>query len=298
MERYERIELLTPERARVLLSNRDPRQRKLVENHARALARAISLNEWNEDFDQCISISDEGLMMDGQHRCRAVVIAGKPIKTKIAYNVPHDQFKYFDRNKPRSARDFYFGPNKTVAVAIAGRMCCIKRGAGLTNALHGIIYQTGDRKTGKANIVPTMDEVLECLADDEREIQELAALSQKIYKRMGGGSKALIGFALWLAVYVGYDADVVRAFVGDFIEDIPTSPSIIKGRDFACRMMLKAKSQRASLSNRQIVGLTLTLFDSYEREKPICRANEIDKTYDKYVEKVDSLRKAQIKEDK
>lgn len=290
MERYTRIELLTPERANALLSVRDPRQRKLVENHAQALARAISLNEWNEDFNQSISISDEGLMMDGQHRCRAVVIAGKPIKIKIEYNVPHDQFKYYDRIKPRSAKDFYFGPNRNTAVAIASRICCIERNAGLTNAIDGVIRQSGNR-TSKHNIVPTMDETLKCLDDNEQYIQELAALAQKIYKRIGGGSKSLIGFALWIADFVWHDADAVRNFVEDFSEDVPTSPSIVRGKDFAYRLMLKAKSQRATLSRKQIVGLVLTLFDSYKSGRPIHNASDIDRVYGKYVKAIDESRR-------
>ena len=292
MGRYKRIELLTPERAKALLEARDPRQRSLLENHAQALARAISLGEWNEDFNQSIAISDEGLMMDGQHRCRAVVIAGKPIWIQIEYNVPRDQFKYYDRNKPRTARDFYFGSNKTVAVAIATRMCCIEMGAGLTSSLNNIIRQAGNGKSSvKVKIGPTMDEILEYLADNEQEVQELAALSHKIYKRIGGGSKALIGFALWVPIYVGYDANAIRRFVEDFCEDIPTSPSIIKGKDFACRLMLKAKSQKANLSKKQIAGLTLTLFDSWKSGKPIYRANEIDKVYTKYAEMIDAIRR-------
>lgn len=297
MERYTRIELLTPERANALLGIRDPRQRRLVENHAQSLARAILLDEWDEDFNQTISISDEGLMMDGQHRCRAVVIAGKPIKIKVEYNVPHNQFKYYDRIKPRNAKDFYFGPNRNTAVAIATRVCCIKRNAGLTNSLDGVIRQSGT-KTNKYRIVPTMDETLACLIDNEQYIQELTALAQKIYKRIGGGSKSMIGFALWVASYVWNDADTVRKFVEDFSEDVPTSPSIVRGKDFAYRLMLKAKAQKATLSRKQIVGLVLTLFDSYKSEKLIRNASDVDKIYDKYAKAVETLRRASEEENK
>ena len=79
------IELLTPERATELLRSRHPNRndRKKVIN---VYAQSVSEDEFPVTGDT-IKLCPDGRMLDGSHRCHAVIKADRPIWTGFAYNV-------------------------------------------------------------------------------------------------------------------------------------------------------------------------------------------------------------------
>lgn len=86
--------LLTPEMATKLLEH-NSQNRPLSQAHANRIAKAITEGRWKFNGDT-IKIADNDDILDGQHRCWAVVEANKPVETIIVRGVARDAFATID----------------------------------------------------------------------------------------------------------------------------------------------------------------------------------------------------------
>jgi len=103
-ERFAGFGKLTPGIAQVLLSRNDE-NRPLVENRAQVYARDIAAGNWELNGEPIV-ISSCGQVNDGQHRCRAVVLAKCPIDTVFVFGVSHESRKTTDQGAAKSAGDY------------------------------------------------------------------------------------------------------------------------------------------------------------------------------------------------
>jgi hypothetical protein len=91
---------LTPALAQMLLE-KNPNNRRLSEQRAIHLANAIRRGEWQLNGESVI-VSEDGSLLDGQHRCRAVVIAEMAIPVILVEGVPSKAFTTIDIGEKRS----------------------------------------------------------------------------------------------------------------------------------------------------------------------------------------------------
>jgi len=96
-----RLETLTPDKAQRWLDNRAP-NRPLSKLYARELANSIQVGEWERNGATIVFNSD-GKMEDGQHRCLAVVMAGKSIDVIVVRGVAVGSFDSIDTGRGRTA---------------------------------------------------------------------------------------------------------------------------------------------------------------------------------------------------
>lgn len=108
---------LTPERAAELL-DRNPRNRKISPRYAANVLRAIENDEW-ELNGEAIKVDVDGYILDGQHRCWAVVESGKTIKTFIIEGLPAHTQDTMDTGKSRSLMDVLSIHKEASASALA-----------------------------------------------------------------------------------------------------------------------------------------------------------------------------------
>lgn len=94
---------LTPEKARAIL-NKNKRNRRIAPGHVMRVAAAIQRNEWRLNGD-AIKIDTDGNLVDGQHRCLAVIEADQPITTILIEGVEPDAQSTMDLGRPRTLRD-------------------------------------------------------------------------------------------------------------------------------------------------------------------------------------------------
>jgi hypothetical protein len=78
--------------------------RKLREQHAATLARAMDEGKYKLTH-QAIAVTRKGRLIDGQHRCRAICIHGKPVQMFVAHDVPEDVFAVLDSGMPRKMHE-------------------------------------------------------------------------------------------------------------------------------------------------------------------------------------------------
>ncbi len=95
---------LTPKMASELLS-KNPKNRPLIAHRVDALAADILSGNWVFNGEPVI-VSKDGTLNDGQHRCAAVVQAGKPILTMLVTGVSRESRLTTDMGAARTAGNF------------------------------------------------------------------------------------------------------------------------------------------------------------------------------------------------
>jgi hypothetical protein len=94
---------LTPALAQALLQ-RNPNNRNLSMARAKVLAASITRGEWAANGESII-VDSNGNLLDGQHRCMAVILANQAINTLLVEGVDPSAFATIDLGKQRSAAD-------------------------------------------------------------------------------------------------------------------------------------------------------------------------------------------------
>jgi hypothetical protein len=99
-----KIETVTPDDAVKWLDLRNSKQRSYRKNYARTLADQILRKNWRVNGES-IKFSDEGHLLDGQHRLHAIYLAKQPIQTMVIRGLPEEVFDSLDMGKKRTVAD-------------------------------------------------------------------------------------------------------------------------------------------------------------------------------------------------
>lgn len=102
MEMTMTYELITPEIAASLLESNNE-NRTLSKGTVQAYMNDMSADNWDEKTGAAISIDENGILRDGQHRLVAIVESGKSLHTWVCRNVSKDGI--YDNNRKRSNAD-------------------------------------------------------------------------------------------------------------------------------------------------------------------------------------------------
>lgn len=150
---------LTVEMAHDLLRRNGPvgseRNRRLRRSHVEALARDVAAGRWPLN-GSTLKISVSGRLIDGQHRCHAVILAGVPIRTYVVEGLEDDVFASLDSGRRRTLQD-YLARSGGAPVAALG--ACV---ALLHRLRHG-------------PVVPTHGDLMSLLAETGRDIEAALA---------------------------------------------------------------------------------------------------------------------------
>lgn len=103
-EVFSEVITLTPTLAEMLLK-RNPANRNLRQRAVATYATDINGGNWALNGES-IKISRDGLMNDGQHRCHAVIEAGRSIKTVVLFGVERESRMTVDQGAVRTAGNF------------------------------------------------------------------------------------------------------------------------------------------------------------------------------------------------
>lgn len=95
-------EFITPEIAEVMLET-NTENRKISKGTVTAYSQDILAGNWDESVGVAISIDENGVLRDGQHRLTAIIQAGKGIWTWVCRGVSSDGM--YDNNRKRSNSD-------------------------------------------------------------------------------------------------------------------------------------------------------------------------------------------------
>jgi hypothetical protein len=137
---------LTPDLALQLLKI-NTSNRPLKARSVSVLAKAIKRGEWSFNGD-AIRVSRSGRLLDGQHRCQAVVEAGIAVMTLLVTGLEDDVFSTIDRGFGRTTGDI---------MSIKGESNYIEL-ASISRLVH--LYETcGQPFSGNPSITPTANQL-------------------------------------------------------------------------------------------------------------------------------------------
>jgi len=150
-----RWEYIDSNQAKALLNNQVGVQRNISHAKASSFVQAMHKGEWIQSL-AAIHISDTGKLLDGQHRLRAIVDAGRGMFCLVISGHPESTASYFDQGRPRSLEN-------------------VIKGLGLPNAKEmaatvKMLYQLYD-----STLTPPRNEVGKRIAEDNPTLQDAVA---------------------------------------------------------------------------------------------------------------------------
>lgn len=130
---------LTPELAREWLDTMPEYQRGVSKNTVAEYAKDMEEGRWVEGTGDAIRFNKQGQMIDGQHRCLAVIKSGVSIMVTIIDGLDDEVYLVLDKGRKRSAGDTIGGKNANARAAIAKVLIILGNGDPLASAVGGQI---------------------------------------------------------------------------------------------------------------------------------------------------------------
>lgn len=271
--------LLTPELAKKYLANNYHKNRNIRPSVVNSYAVDIADGRWNEDIseiDNAMAFTKEGLLINGQHRCAAVIAADKAIYVWAYFDVPIELYDFFDGGTVRTTADVAGVPNARAVSALAKVVYAVKHGtAPLASALNG--QATSSKNSAKV----TRQRVLSTIKEEDELLQK--------YVNMGGNAGAYLGkkrnnlaIAFFLIDYVGR-GDALEEFVEECAKLSPTSQPIVACRSYIARCL---SNKNFKADRKWMVSCILATYEAFRDDREILSFNKLSKVftkYDKYV---------------
>ena len=112
-----RFVLIGPDQAERLLELNYGRNRRLKTAPRKLYRHEMANGQWHPEVSTPLTISDEGHVLDGQHRLQAIIDSGTEQLVEIHEGVGEDMYPYFDNVSKRSAADGLNCANATTVAA-------------------------------------------------------------------------------------------------------------------------------------------------------------------------------------
>lgn len=240
--------IVTPNKAKALLSKNFELQRKPREYIIERYASDMASGQWNEDVGGIIVISDTGKVIDGQHRLAAVVKSGVPVKFYVQTGVEENAYKVIDNGVSRKVTDVMTCKNKTTASAIAKMSASIVKGTPIRSFTLGI-----------TNV--SKSDIIEYYENNSRIIDKAAAYSHRMKSILRKVSAQGLSMALYIMMHD--DEDAVDYFVECFMETLPSDERVASYKSQAQTAIINDKWDKY----RQL-AMTLRCLEAIRDDEP------------------------------
>ncbi len=101
-------EEISPELATAYLQKDNGSNRKIDPRRVAIYAKDMKNGNWREDTGELLKFTRSGILADGRHRLRGVVVSEKTVSFHVARGIPEDVFPVLDSGKERSSGDMLF----------------------------------------------------------------------------------------------------------------------------------------------------------------------------------------------
>lgn len=134
--KYRKVKL-TPELAAVWLDSMPEYQRKASDAVVAEYAKDMAEGRWVEGTGDAFRFNKQGQMIDGQHRCLAVIASGVSIWAIVFEELDDEVYLVLDKGRKRTVADVIGGKNASVRAAIARTLVALSDGVPLASVLSG-----------------------------------------------------------------------------------------------------------------------------------------------------------------
>ena len=129
--------MLTPELAKEWLKTMPEYQRGASAGTVAEYAKDMADGRWVEGTGDVVRFNKRGQMIDGQHRCLAVVESGVSIKVSVIDGLDDKVYLVLDKGRKRTAADSVSGKNARVRATISKSLIGLNDGTPLGTILSG-----------------------------------------------------------------------------------------------------------------------------------------------------------------
>ena len=181
----EGFEIITPDRARKLLENNYEHNRNISNAHKSTIREDILNGAWNpirSYWSDAFIISESGKLLNGQHRCAAIVESGRSVKVWVKYGAPEDLYDVLDDGKKRSAGDVIGGKNANCVAALSSFAVCIEDGRAPIGSSVQCLVKGG---SGSDKVMPSKDAILKKYHDNEEFFERCIDKGIKVKQKLG-----------------------------------------------------------------------------------------------------------------
>lgn len=253
------IETITPAQAAKYLENRFDGQRHVRAPHVQRLASMIQKGEWRLTSDAVTLI--KGKLGNGQHRCEAIVLAGKPCEALVLRTTDEKLFDVLDSGIARSVSDVLaqHGSGFAVTIASAARTA-IAYERGLMSATK--IGRPISRPNSSIQDIITRQDIIAFCDDHQEKLAASAKLVSKWY-----GEAAILSPSMAVA-FLHIASRKGQGKAHDFMKTVYTGDSKDAAFDVRERL-IKNKFSKRKLPSAYIFGLLIKAFRAYlNNERP------------------------------
>lgn len=230
---------LTKELAEEYLTHLPERQRSQSERTIDRYASDLLSDQFPFTGDP-IRFNTDGELIDGQHRCTAVVESGVPIVALVIRGLGADMIRFFDGGRTRRFPDdlrINGFANHTALAAITGRVWHWQHG---NFGYMGVPYV---QNALYANTAPTRAQLWTTL-QEHPELPEVTTHAQRIHNHVPNAPSSVIGLAWWLLGQVDMDARE------KFFYELVQGPSV-NGPEYPITVLHRTLTRRLNQSEER-----------------------------------------------
>lgn len=240
-----KVVTFTPEQAQKMLDTNYSGQRKIKHGKVNQFVTLLKQGKWNPYLGDTIKVAD-GVLIDGQHRFMAAVIANKAITVLYCDNFTLDDFSYIDAGTSRSGSDALGSVKNSnvVAAYMRLRICYKRNGISFTHNNLGSISNS------------------DIAAEYEGDIdQEIVCQARRIRDAIGGLSTSALAFFVWLMtnkIQARYE-QMLKEFLDEASSDLVVNHTFAAARKYISRM----RERRQSINSNTTIEMVVRMWNSY-----------------------------------
>lgn len=222
------IELITPDKAKMWLANLRNKNRNIRPGTVRRYATDMKEGRWMFNGESIV-ISETGRLINGFHRCSAIVQTGMPVHAVVVRGIPDEAYKTFDCGSTRTPTDTLgaLGVKRPSRVANAiAKLIAIDRGKWSATAKGNCNLVTGGHYGNRNTIVVSVYQGdTEFFEDITQWGYNLATKKSSFISNLGLTKSDIIAIAAHLIKTQNQDEDKVKDFFYLLLGDNATATS-------------------------------------------------------------------------
>jgi len=244
---------MNPKRAQELLDTAPDKQRNIEEARVQFYAKCMRGGTWRENGEAFI-VNDAGELIDGQHRCLAVIAANVQFQAVLVTAVAMDAFASIDTGKSRGAKAVF-------EIASIKKHSCA-----LASAVRWIYRWEHNRMAANYSgaTKPSNEELLDFF-NKRKNIYDAVAVVVKLQ----GSLKGKIPFGLAACLYWLFskkDAGKCHEFFCRFADGL----NLTKDHPvYLLRRLMETRTKRNLFASEWIAAVTVKAWNAFLHDRPL-----------------------------
>jgi hypothetical protein len=251
------IETITPSQASAWLKNRFEGQRNVREPHVQRLAAMIAKGDWRLTCDAVTLI--KGKLGNGQHRCEAIVLSGKPCDALVLRTSDEKLFDVMDSGITRTVSDVMsqHGAAAAMTISSASRTALAYERGLITRMKIGAAR---NRPNSQIQDIITRQDVIDYCTEHQEKLASYAKVVAKLY-----AEAAILAPSLAVAfLKIAGEKNEKKAL--EFIKTIYTGDVRNAASDIRDRL-IKNRLSNKKIASSYLFGILIKGFKAYTEDR-------------------------------